>query len=68
MSLDAIMVSSIMTRAVKTETEDQNIMAACKVMNDNNIGCVIIVKIQHKICTIKSIDSIPVVIDLRSQK
>jgi CBS domain-containing protein len=37
-----------MNHAVKTETEDQNIMAACKVMNDNNIGCVIIVKIQNK--------------------
>lgn len=48
MSLDSIMVSSIMTRAVKTETEDKNILAACKVMNDNNIGSVIIVKIQNK--------------------
>ena len=37
-----------MNHAVKTETEDQNIMAACKVMNDNNIGCVIIVKNQNK--------------------
>jgi CBS domain-containing protein len=37
-----------MNHAVKTETESQNIMAACKVMNDNNIGCVIIVKIQNK--------------------
>ena len=36
-----------MNHAVKTETEDQNIMAACKVMNDNKIGCVIIVKIQN---------------------
>jgi CBS domain-containing protein len=48
MSLDSLMVSSIMTHDVKTEKEDQNIMAACKVMNDNNIGCVIIVKIQNK--------------------
>ncbi len=48
MSLDSLMVSSIMTHDVKTENEDQNIMAACKVMNDNNIGCVIIVKIQNK--------------------
>ena len=46
MSLDSLMVSSIMTHDVKTEKEDQNIMAACKVMNDNNIGCVIIVKIK----------------------
>ncbi|HEY7108234.1 MAG TPA: CBS domain-containing protein [Nitrososphaeraceae archaeon] len=36
-----------MNTAVKTETEDQNIMAACKVMNDNKIGCVVIVKIQN---------------------
>jgi predicted transcriptional regulator len=48
MSLDSLTVSSIMTRAVKTETEDQNILAACRVMNDNNIGSVIIVKIQNK--------------------
>ena len=38
MSLDSLMVSSIMTHDVKTEKEDQNIMAACKVINDNNIG------------------------------
>lgn len=48
MSLDSLMVSSIMTHIVKTETEDQNILAACKVMNDNNIGCVIIVKVENK--------------------
>lgn len=48
MSLDSIMVSSIMTGAVKTITQDQNIMSACKVMNDNNIGCVVIVKIQNR--------------------
>ena len=48
MSLDSLVVSSIMTHIVKTETEDQNIMAACKVMNDNNIGSIIIVKTQNK--------------------
>ena len=31
MSLDSLMVSSIMTHDVKTETEDQNIMSACNV-------------------------------------
>src|SRR5262245_21009781 len=36
-----------MNRTVKTEREDQNIMAACKIMNDNKIGCVVIVKIQN---------------------
>jgi predicted transcriptional regulator len=41
--------SSIMTHDVKTETEDHNIMAACKVMNDINIGCVVIVKIQNNL-------------------
>ena len=49
MSLDSLMVSSIMTHDVKTETEDHNIMAACKVMNDINIGCVVIVKIQNNL-------------------
>ena len=31
-----------MTRNVKTETEDQNIQAVCKTMNENNIGSLII--------------------------
>lgn len=48
MSLDSLLVSSIMSRDVKTETENQNIMAACKVMHDNDIGCVIVVEIQNK--------------------
>jgi len=37
-----------MNEGVKTETESQNIMAACKVMHDNDIGCVVVVKIQNK--------------------
>jgi predicted transcriptional regulator len=48
MSLDSLLVSSIMTKDVKTENDDQNIMAACKVMYDNNIGCVVVVKNQNK--------------------
>jgi CBS domain-containing protein len=31
---------------VKTDTEDQNIMSACKIMHDNKIGCVIIVGLE----------------------
>jgi predicted transcriptional regulator len=44
MSLDSLLVSSIMSKNVKTENENQNIMAACKVMRENNIGCVVIVR------------------------
>jgi CBS domain-containing protein len=43
MSLETIPVSSFMTRDIKTEKEDQNVLAACKVMHENNIGSVIIV-------------------------
>jgi CBS domain-containing protein len=32
-----------MTRDVKTEKEDQNVLTACRIMYENNIGCVIIV-------------------------
>jgi predicted transcriptional regulator len=48
MSLDSLSVSSIMSKDVKTENENQNIKAACKVMHDNNIGCVVVVKSQNK--------------------
>jgi CBS domain-containing protein len=44
MVIESIPVSSFMTRNVITETEDQNIQAICKIMNDNSIGSVIIVK------------------------
>jgi predicted transcriptional regulator len=44
MSLDSLLISSIMSKDVKTENENQNVMAACKVMRENNIGCVIIVR------------------------
>jgi CBS domain-containing protein len=32
-----------MTRDVKTEKEDQNVLTACRIMYENNIGCIIIV-------------------------
>ena len=44
MSIESISVSEFMIKEVKTETEDQNIKAACKIMRDNNIGSVVIVK------------------------
>ena len=48
MSLDSLCVSNIMRSDVNRENEDQNIMAVCKVMHDNNIGCVVVIKIQYK--------------------
>jgi|SRR5829696_890954 len=44
MSIESIPVSSFMTRNIKTETEDQTIQAVCKIMNENNIGSVIVIK------------------------
>jgi CBS domain-containing protein len=44
MSIDTIPVSTYMsTKEVITETVDQNIYAACRTMNKNNIGCVVVV-------------------------
>jgi CBS domain-containing protein len=43
-SIETTSVSSFMTRKVKTEKEDQNVLAACRIMHENNIGSVIIVK------------------------
>jgi len=37
-----------MSKDVKTETEEQNLMAVCRVMHENNVGSVIITKIQDK--------------------
>jgi len=48
MSLDSVMVSDIMSKDVKTEVEDQNIGAVCRIMGDNDIGSVVIVKRQDK--------------------
>ena len=44
MSIESIPVSSFMTRNIKTETEDQTIQAVCKIMSENNIGSVIVIK------------------------
>jgi CBS domain-containing protein len=37
----------MMNPDVLTDTEDQNIMSACKIMHDNKIGCVIIVGLEE---------------------
>jgi CBS domain-containing protein len=42
-SLETISVFSIMTRDVKTEKEDQNVLTTCRIMYENNIGSIIIV-------------------------
>lgn len=44
MPIGSIPVSNYMTRNVKTEDENQNIHAACKIMYENDIGAVVIVK------------------------
>jgi CBS domain-containing protein len=43
-NIETTSVSSIMTRSVKTEREDQNVLTACKMMHENSIGSVIIEK------------------------
>jgi hypothetical protein len=35
MSLDSVLVSNVMKTDVKTENENQDVMAVCKVMYDN---------------------------------
>ena len=45
MNLATISVSDLMNPKVKTVNEDKNIMSACRVMQENNIGCVIVVTI-----------------------
>ncbi|MFZ0897055.1 MAG: CBS domain-containing protein [Candidatus Nitrosopolaris sp.] len=47
-SIETLSVSSFMTREVKTEKEDQNVLATCRIMYENNIGSVIIVKQDDK--------------------
>jgi CBS domain-containing protein len=47
-SIETLSVSSFMTRDVKTEKEDQNVLTACRIMHENNIGSVIIVKKDDK--------------------
>lgn len=46
MSLDSLLVSGTMSTDVKKQTDDQNIMGACKIMHDNDIGSVIIVSLE----------------------
>ena len=53
MSLDSVLVSNVMKIDVITENENQDVMAVCKVMSDNDIGCVVVIKEQGK-------DKIPV--------
>jgi CBS domain-containing protein len=47
-SIETISVSSFMTRDVETEREDQNVLTACRIMHENNIGSVIILKKDDK--------------------
>ena len=44
MSIESIAVSNAMARDVKTAKEDQTIKTIAKIMTDNNIGSVVIVK------------------------
>jgi CBS domain-containing protein len=44
MSIESITVSSVMVRNVKTAKESQTVKAVAKIMTDNNIGNVVIVK------------------------
>lgn len=48
MSLESLLVSSVMKTEVKTENENKNVMTVCEVMNENDIGCVVVVKGQDK--------------------
>jgi len=48
MSLDSVLVSVIMSKGVKTEVEEQDIGAILRLMDDNDIGSVVIVKRQDK--------------------
>jgi CBS domain-containing protein len=44
MSIESITVSNVMVRNVKTASESQTVKAVAKIMTDNNIGSVVIVK------------------------
>lgn len=48
MSLDSVLVSVIMSKGVKTEVEEQDIGAILRLMDDNDIGSVVILKRQDK--------------------
>ena len=42
--IESVSVSSIMTKDVKTAKENQTLHSVCRVMHDNNVGSVVIVK------------------------
>jgi CBS domain-containing protein len=42
--IDTMLVSSFMTKTVMTASLDQTIQSICKIMNENNLGGVVIVK------------------------
>jgi CBS domain-containing protein len=44
MSIESITVSNVMVRDVKTAKESQTAKTVAKIMSDNNIGSVVIVK------------------------
>lgn len=44
MSIESITVSNVMVRNVKTAKESQTVKAVARIMTDNNIGSVVIVK------------------------
>ena len=48
MTLDSVKVSDIMSKDVKIEVEEQDIGAVCRLMGENDIGSVVIVKRQDK--------------------
>jgi CBS domain-containing protein len=54
MSIESTSVSTVMTKNVKTETEDQNIQSACRTMHQNNIGSIVIVKRDNSNANYKS--------------
>jgi predicted transcriptional regulator len=43
-SIDNVPVSSVMVQDVKTAREDQTVLDVCKVMHDNNIGSVVVIR------------------------
>ena len=44
MSIESISISPYMTTNVRTATGSQTIRDICKIMNENNIGSVVIIK------------------------
>jgi predicted transcriptional regulator len=43
-SLESISVSSIMVTDVKTAAENQSVQAVCKILYENKIGSIVIIK------------------------